>query len=126
MHSSDHTEHHTKWPCYLTRTRRDCTSANCVLKWNTRLLVTQKESSAFPSANKCQSQLQTPQLLSVVIRIMFAVTSDGVQSPGGATKHKTWILITCAVTILKPLILHTYSKRHVFVFIEEIMYRFCP
>jgi len=49
VHSSDHTEHHSKWPCYLIRSRRDCSSANPILKWNSRLLVTQRGISASPA-----------------------------------------------------------------------------
>jgi hypothetical protein len=64
MHSSNHTEHYRKWLYYLTRTKSDCTSAQSIFNKNT-VVTSQKQRSAFPSANNCQGQLQTPQCLSV-------------------------------------------------------------
>jgi hypothetical protein len=67
MHSSSHVEHYIK---RLYDSHAQNTTAlhhNIFLTGIYRLLVTNKEGSAFRSANNCQGQLQTPQSGSVLI-----------------------------------------------------------
>ena len=47
-----------------TRTKPDCVPAQCICNWNTSV-TGHKGQSAFPTANHCQGQLQTPQSLCV-------------------------------------------------------------
>jgi len=37
MHSSNHTEHYRKWLYYMTCTKHDCTSGQCIFNWNTSI-----------------------------------------------------------------------------------------
>jgi hypothetical protein len=47
----------------------DCTSSQCILSGIHWLLVARKERSCLPSANHCQSHIQTPQSGTVVLRV---------------------------------------------------------
>ena len=62
MHSSDH---YIKQLCYLTSTKHDSISVECIFKYST-LVTGQKQGTVyFPSASSCQGQLQTVRTVSV-------------------------------------------------------------
>jgi hypothetical protein len=59
MYNSNHKEHYIKY--YLTRTQNTTAlQPNVFLSGMNRLRVTNNLRSAFPKANICQGQLQTP------------------------------------------------------------------
>jgi hypothetical protein len=47
MHSSNHTEHYRKLLYYLTCTKHDCTSGQCIFNWNTSINGKKQGTIAF-------------------------------------------------------------------------------